>query len=812
MSPRRMANVLIVDDQPENLLALRAVLEPLTVNVIEAGSGEEALKQLLTHDFAVILLDVQMPDMDGFETAELIKQRSKTQDIPIIFLTAIDKEQQKVFRGYSVGAVDYLFKPFDAEVLRSKVAVFVDLYEKSTRLMESEERFRMAFINAPIGIGLVDTDRCWLQVNKALCDIVGRGQSELVGEDFAAILVARERKAARADMDGMLAGERIAYQAERQYQHKDGFPVEVLVSVSLARDADGDPLNFVVQVLDMTERKAAERERAERLEEQAARAEAEAVADTIRKLQTITDVALRHLALDDLLRELLAQITDILEVEGAAIGLLDETGNALVIEATYGYAQTVDRGFRVALGEGFTGKIAATGDPAVIASVAGVEPLEPFLREAGIGSLLGVPLRRDGRTIGVLHVGTRRSREFSNEDASLLQLAADRAAMAIEHARSYERERGVVETLQRSLIPEQLPRLPGLEMAARYQPGGLRADVGGDWYDAIALEGGQVGIAMGDVVGHGLDAASLMGQLRNALRAYALEEYRPGIVVEKLDTLVQSLEQGRMATLLYLVVDDDLSSIRFASAGHLPPLLVSPDGSARYLEEAASVPLGVMPGGYDEAQVEIEPGSTLVLYTDGLVEERGEPIDDGLERMREAVMNGPDDPDALCDHVLEAMGRAGTASDDVAMFVLRTVPVAVEQMTLELSTQPRALTGLRRTLGRWLDAAGASSEESSDIRMAAHEAACNSMEHAYGFEAGTFVLDARRNDGEVSIVVSDNGGWREPRKSDRGRGLELMRALMDDVELEAGDSGTTVRMVRKIGAAEASVNGSVPAE
>lgn len=803
----RRANVLIVDDQPENLLALRAVLDPLSLNVIEAGSGEEALKRLLHDDFAVILLDVQMPELDGFETAELIKRRSKTQDIPIIFLTAIDKEQQKVFRGYSVGAVDYMFKPFDPEVLRSKVSIFVDLYEKSQRLQESEERFRAAFVNAPIGIGLIDTDGCWLQVNKALCDIVGRGQSDLVGEGFTGVLVPEDRPKAQADMEKMLAGERVAYQSERQYLHSDGFSVDVLVSVSLARDADAQPLNFVVQVLDMTERKRAERERAERLEEQAARAEAEAVAETIQHLQRITDVALRHLSLDDLLRGLLAEISDILEVEGAAIGLLDTTGNTLVIEATYGYAQTVERGFRVALGEGFTGRIAATGQPAVIATAAGIEPLEPFLREAGIGALMGVPLRTEGRTIGVLHVGTKRSREFSQEDTSLLQLAADRAALAIEHARSYERERGVVETLQRSLIPEQLPRLPGLEMAARYQPGGPRADVGGDWYDAIALEGGQVGLAMGDVVGHGLEAASLMGQLRNALRAYALEEHPPGIVVEKLDTLVQSLEQGRMATLLYLVVDADLSRATFASAGHLPPLLVGPDGEARFVEEAASVPLGVMPGGYNEAVVDIEPGSTLVLYTDGLVEERGEPIDDGLERLRQAVINGPDDPEELCDSVLAAMGRSDRAADDVAMFVLRTVAVEVEEMTLELSTQPRALTGLRRTLGRWLEAAGASMEESQDIRMAAHEAACNSMEHAYGFEEATFKLDASRNNGEVRIVVRDTGGWREPRKSDRGRGLDLMRALMDEVELEAGDDGTTVRMKRKIGV-EQSPNGS----
>jgi serine phosphatase RsbU (regulator of sigma subunit)/anti-sigma regulatory factor (Ser/Thr protein kinase) len=573
------------------------------------------------------------------------------------------------------------------------------------------------------------------------------------------------------------------------------------------KDEIGDVARAFVRTRVALQTERAERERAEKLEEQAARAEAEAIADTIRKLQTITDVALRHLDLDDLLRALLAQIVDILGVEGAAIGLLDpQQPNTLVIEATYGYAQTVERGFRIAIGEGFTGRIAASGKPNVIASVAGVEALEPFLREADIGSLLGVPLRREGRTIGVLHVGTVRSRQFTNEDTSLLQLAADRAALAIEHSRLFERERGVVETLQRSLIPERLPRLPGLQMAARYQPGGVRADVGGDWYDAIALEGGQVGVAMGDVVGHGLEAASLMGQLRNALRAYAFEDHPPGVVVEKLDMLVQTLEQGRMATLLYLVVDDDLSRIHFASAGHLPPLLVSPDGSARYLEEEASVPLGVMPGGYDEAEAEIEPGSTLVLYTDGLVEDRGVPIDDGLERLRQAVIDGPDDPEELCDHCLNAMGRAGSAADDVALFILRTVPVAVPVLNLELSTQPRALTSLRRTLGRWLDAAGASDEESQDIRMAAHEAACNSMEHAYGFEEATFSLDAAHDSDLVSIVVSDKGGWREPRESDRGRGLDLMRALMDEVELEAGDAGTTVRMKRRLGVA--SRNGS----
>ena len=137
MSPHRATSVLLVDDQPENLLALRAVLDPLEVDVAEAGSGEEALKRLLQDEFAVILLDVQMPKMDGFETAELIKRRSKTQDIPIIFLTAIDKEPHHAFRGYSAGAVDFLAKPFDPWVLRAKVSVFVDLWTK-TRQLEAQ--------------------------------------------------------------------------------------------------------------------------------------------------------------------------------------------------------------------------------------------------------------------------------------------------------------------------------------------------------------------------------------------------------------------------------------------------------------------------------------------------------------------------------------------------------------------------------------------------------------------------------------------------------------------------------------------------
>ena len=142
MSAKPIVNLLLVDDHEENLVALRAILEPLGENLVSANSGEEALRALLHHDFACILLDVQMPGLDGFDTAELIKQRERSKTIPIIFLTAISKEERHVFRGYSAGAVDYLFKPFDPEVLRSKVAVFIELHRKTAELKRQGELLR----------------------------------------------------------------------------------------------------------------------------------------------------------------------------------------------------------------------------------------------------------------------------------------------------------------------------------------------------------------------------------------------------------------------------------------------------------------------------------------------------------------------------------------------------------------------------------------------------------------------------------------------------------------------------------------------
>jgi len=193
MTPERGARVLLVDDEPDNLVALSAVLEPLGKELVSARSGEEALGRLLQQEFAVILLDVRMPGLDGFETASLIKQRERTRHVPIIFVTAISKDTDQIFRGYSEGAVDYLLKPYDPLVLRSKVAVFIDLYEKSAALKESEQRFRTAFANAPSGMALVSPDGRFLQVNRALADMLGHPHSELAGSRWDSIVHPDER-------------------------------------------------------------------------------------------------------------------------------------------------------------------------------------------------------------------------------------------------------------------------------------------------------------------------------------------------------------------------------------------------------------------------------------------------------------------------------------------------------------------------------------------------------------------------------------------------------------------------------------------
>jgi len=783
----------VVDDQPESLVALRTVLEPLGREVVTAPSGEEALKHLLHGDFAVIVMDVRMPGLDGFQTVELIKRRERHEDTAVIFLTAGDADAEHVTRGYSAGAVDYMLKPVDPDMLRSKVAMLLELQQKSAELRASEERFRAAFEGAPIGMGLSTVNGRWLEVNDALCELLDRSQTQLLRQPLWDLVHPADREHERDAVRRLLSDRPLFDQSEKRFVRPSGQVVHAIVSVSLTADSHDRPQGYIWQVVDVTEQRLAEAERA-------ARVEAEAVVQTIGKLQQVTEAALMHLELDELLDLLVERVGEGFGADVVRILLRDHDDDELF---TVGAAAGLDReaGTRVELG-GALDEVVDRGMPVTLHELRPGAGLDPAMEEANVSSLMASPLTVKGRVAGVVEVGVRGARRFTLEDESLLMLMADRAGLAIEHARAYERELSNVEMLQRSLLPDRLPALDGIQVAARYMPGG--ADVGGDWYDAIPLEGGRLGAAMGDVVGHGIGAAALMGQLRHAMRAYALEGHSPAGVLDQLDRVVRSLDGSQMATLLYLVVEEDHSTVTFSSAGHVPPLVISPEGEAEYLETAPNPPLGVFESPtHKEMTARLEPGSTIVLYTDGLVEERGVSIDQGLEALRLAASQDPCHPDELCDRLVDSMLAIHTANDDIAVLALRALPAAPPPLHLEIPSDPTQLGRMRRDLGSWLREAGAAGEVVDIIQMACHEACSNSIEHGYSFGDGVLWVDAELEEDRVVLTVRDKGHWVE-RGSEgtaryRGNGLPLMQALMDSVELthDNGD-GTAVRMARSL--------------
>jgi PAS domain S-box-containing protein len=783
--------VLLVDDQPESLTALEAVLAPLGYNVATARSGEQALKRLLEDDFGVIVMDVRMPGLDGFETVELIKQRPRHQDTAVIFLTAADADSEQISRGYSAGAVDYVVKPVDPDVLRSKVGVLLVLAEKNAALRESEQRFRAAFEGAPIGMGMSTLEGEWLEVNGALCDLLGCSPVQLLEQPLWELVHPGDRDREWDAVEQLLADRHGWHQAEIRLARPGAEPTHALVSVSVSSDAQDRPLHLLWQVMDVSARRRAAAERD-------ARARAEAVALTLERLQRVTGAALEHLELRELLELLVESIRDAFEADLARILLLDPEREALLrVGAAAGFADP-PAGAPVPL-TGALEEAVRAARPVTLADLGEGIGLDSALAAEQPKALMVAPLIVKGRVGGVAELALRSGRRFGAEDESLLTLMADRAGLAIEHARAYERELGNVELLQRSLLPDRLPRVLGGQIAARYMPGG--ADVGGDWYDAVRLEDGRLGVAMGDVVGHGIGAAALMGQLRHATRAYALEGLSPGVVLDRLDQLVRSLDDGQMATLIYLVVEPDLRSLRLASAGHVPPLVVGPDGRGRFLDKAPDPPLGVFDTGrHAELTAELDPGSTLVLYTDGLVEERGVSIDAGLEALREAARD-PEDPEELCDRLVQSMLAVHPANDDIAVLALRALPTPPGPLELELDPDPTVLASLRRELRSWLRELGAGRKDVEAVQIACHEASANAIEHSGNPNRSTFRVSAGVEDGELVVTVRDDGAWVERPNGPlphRGRGLTLMNALMDSVTVTPGKGGTAVRLARRL--------------
>jgi serine phosphatase RsbU (regulator of sigma subunit) len=394
------------------------------------------------------------------------------------------------------------------------------------------------------------------------------------------------------------------------------------------------------------------------------------VEDRLRDIQSLTDAALSRLDEREFLAELLDRVRGILGADTAAVLLLDFPAGELIATAAAGLEEEVRQGVRIPVGRGFAGRIAAQHKPVILDHVDHTTVLNPILWRKGIRSMMGVPLMAGGRVIGVMHVGSLTSREFTGADIELLQLAADRAATAVQSIET-RADRVAAAALQRSLLPSALPQIEGAEIAARYVPG--RGVVGGDWYDVFTLPSGALGIVMGDVAGSGLPAAVIMGRMRSALRAYALETSDPAEVLDRLDRKMQYFEPGALATVLYAVIDPALDRMHVGLAGHFAPVVARPQRSAELADVPPGPLIGLAPGERRQAgTVTIPPGSLLCFFTDGLIERRDEPIDDGLARLCQAVTARP--AEAAIAAVMGALVGNEPARDDIAVLMLRRQP------------------------------------------------------------------------------------------------------------------------------------------
>ena len=406
-------------------------------------------------------------------------------------------------------------------------------------------------------------------------------------------------------------------------------------------------------------------------------------------------------------------------------------------------------------------------------------------------SLTVSPVRDDlGRIVGVSKI----ARDITQRKRAEQILRDHEAAHRRDLEHALQSERRFTEIIQRSLLPDRVPQLGGVEFAARYMPASPDAAVGGDFYDVFELPDGRLGLAIGDVAGQGVQAASVMGQVRMVLRAYAYEGHPPATVLDRLNRL---LRPGEMVTLLYAVLDPISGQMTYANAGHPPPFVLPLSGSSAY-RPGVDPPL--VGGWYDYRSHEtaVAVGDAVILYTDGLVES-AQKIGGGLARLAAVSTEVAGSPlEGMVDAVVQRLVGEAARRDDVAVLAFRLQPLDPAHLRIALPTIPSSLRTLRLSLRRWLEVGRVREPALSDIMVACGEAGANAIQHAYGPNGGSFELEAKRETDRIVIWIRDSGAWRFPRNGDGGRGLMIMERVMDSVNVIKSPGGTTVYLERRL--------------
>ncbi len=737
--------LLVVEDNTDLSRFIARMLRPVG-RVLLARDGVEGLELARRHRPELVLSDVMMPRLDGFGLIRALRAEPATKSVPVLFLSARAGVEAAV-SGLDAGADDYLPKPFSGAELLARVRA--NLVLSGLRRRESEFR-RALFESLREGVFVADSGGGVVEVNAAFTAITGYGADSLpmawpypwLGEDAARVPA--------GDLVRHLGdGREVSVVVRRP----DGG--EAWAALTLTRVAEGDGRAWLVGTLrDVTvEKKAADRE-----------------------------AVLAAFAAD------LAAATDVSEVLHAGVSALRVIlGATRVVAAVW---PTVESGGLVA------------GDP----EAGSFDELEPELYERLDRARRQPPGQiwppEAGRELGAaLGSGDsvvwaeRADQVLGAEERALFGMLVAQLAQALGRARSYDEARAVALTLQHAILgPTDLPG----GFAVRYEPAVRPLEVGGDWYDVARLPDGRIAVVVGDCVGRGLAAASVMGQLRSACSALLLSYGDPARALDQLDGFARQIPGALCTTVFCAVVDPEAGVVTYSSAGHPSAVLSHADGSDQLLDQALSVPLAVRRSAdRPRATVPLRPGSVLLLYTDGLVERHGQPIDEAIEGARVALREVPRRQSAeITEHLLDRLLPPAGHNDDVAVLVYVHPP---GPLRLDLPAVPRSLVDMRRDLRQWLAQSDVPDEAAQDVILAVDEACTNSIEHGYsGSGEGTLTLTAAADEGGVEVVITDDGTWRPPPADPgiRGRGVGLMRALMTEVDITPGEQGSRVRMRR----------------
>jgi serine phosphatase RsbU (regulator of sigma subunit)/anti-sigma regulatory factor (Ser/Thr protein kinase) len=408
----------------------------------------------------------------------------------------------------------------------------------------------------------------------------------------------------------------------------------------------------------------------------------------------------------------------------------------------------------------------------------------------------GIALRHPEGVL-VVWIELADQRPFTLEDQTLLTVLAGRLGQGLQRVHQVDQQRETALALQHAILgPAQLPG----GFAARYQAASRPLEVGGDWYDIVDLDDGRIALIVGDCVGHGLGAATVMGQVRSACRALLIGHPSPGAALAGMDRFAARLPGARCTTVVCAVLNPDTGELVYSSAGHPPPILVHADGTTQILEDGHSIALGVRPNwSRPEARATIPARATLLLYTDGLVERRRKALDLGISRAAAVVQDGRTSTlDDLANKIMSGLAPSGGYQDDVVVLLYRHP--APLQLTFPAHVSQLAPT--RTALRTWLTQAGVAPDQSMAVLIAAGEAVANAIEHGHRHRPeGTISMGATALVDRVHLTITDTGSWKTPQPaadSTRGRGIALMRGLMHDVTINPDNAGTTVHLTARI--------------